>query len=154
MTDDLHAIALTLNVSDLERSVRFYCEALGFAEGKTVERGSEAARTLEMENCQFRMCFLARPDIRLLLIQLEDPLPVYERPQTPANQLGPIMMSFSCPDPSATGKAITELGGKMIHEGISANGRFNLALVADPDGTRIELNSIPHADVLGVFPAK
>ena len=151
ITGEMHSIAWALIVSDLRRSSRFYCEGLGFREGQTVQRGDEAARTLELESCRFQMQFISRPDMRLNLIRFEEPEAIGDGVRKSALTLGPLLMSFTCPDPVGASERLVKLGGTLIHKGVSASGRFDIATVADPDGFRVELNSAPFEQVLTMF---
>ncbi len=140
---DIHAIGWLLAVSDMERSTRFYCEGLGFGVGQTAERGDEAAGTLELDSCKFQLRFLARPDARLMLMQLLEPSPLGDKARKSARELGPLSMSFTCPSPAETAARLAALGGTLVHHGRTASGKADLSLVTDPDGFRVELVSAP-----------
>jgi len=150
--DDIHAIGWILIVSDLGRSVTFYRDGLGFKEGQTVQRGSEAAHNLQLESCKFKMCFLARPDFRLNLIEFAEPEAIGDGSRRPTQSLGPLQMAFSCADQDAVSARLVALGGTLVHSGMSASGKSRLVTVADPDGFRIELNSASMADIRTMFP--
>ena len=53
--------------SDLERSTRFYVDALGFREVFTMELGPEVAPTMEVDG-RFHSRMLARDELRLELL--------------------------------------------------------------------------------------
>ena len=59
-------------VSDLERSLRFYCEALGFGAAESHVVGDEFGRLMELEGVSLRSQFVRREAlaIELLAVQL------------------------------------------------------------------------------------
>ena len=150
-TGEMHSIALTLVVSDLQKSTRFYCEGLGFSEGETLERGDEAAATLELASCKFSMRFLARADTRLMLIKFHEPAASGDGSRKPSTSLGPLLISFTCPDPRSVAAKLVGLGGELVRDGASANGKSALCVVTDPDGFRVEINSVPINNILELF---
>lgn len=137
--DDLGFIALSLIVSDLERSSRFYCEGLGFEAGLTKDRGNQVADTLELPTCQLRMRYLGRPDIRVELVQFSEPVTVGQPTRKPSNHLGLQAFSFVCDDADASAAKLVELGGSYVLSGKAGGGRYDMVMVTDPDGLRIQL---------------
>ena len=63
-----------ITVSDLERSVAFYRDALGFTPAETSEgSGEEISRALGLENVRVRLATVVRNDCLLELIEFASP---------------------------------------------------------------------------------
>ena len=123
-------------VTDLDRSVRFYCELLGFREKRrTAVPDGPTARLLSIE-----------PPVGLTAVYLEKDgavleLLAFDRPGNPArrhrpfNEPGLTHMSF-CVDDLARARSETErLGGEVM----AGTDLGAVILVRDPDGQVIEL---------------
>jgi catechol 2,3-dioxygenase-like lactoylglutathione lyase family enzyme len=148
----IQAIALCLMVRDLEKTTRFYCEGLGFVPGKTVERGSEVAPNLELPDCKLRLRFLQRADARLELVELLEPLAQGDGRRRPGDSIGPFMWGFRCHDLRATADTLVRLGGTFVRQGkAGADQNYDLIMVTDPDGFRVELFSMPMALIEPLF---
>jgi glyoxylase I family protein len=137
------AINWTLTVSDLERSTRFYCDGLGFAQGKSAERGDEVAPIMELPSCKVKIRYLDRSDTRLQLVEFLEPAVIGSGERKPSNQLGPHMLAFACDDPKSVAADLVQLGGEQVLNAKASGGRFDMYVVTDPDGFRIELVSAP-----------
>lgn len=136
----------TICVADLEVSVRFYCEGLGFTEGRPhaidIAPGSELSKAYDLpEGGKIRGRFISRPDVKFLLICFDEPGAVGGRDRKPTNQIGPRSMIFTCSSPKALAIHLETLGGKMVHE--KDNGTFDAVLVIDPDGFSLQLEDLP-----------
>jgi|SRR3974390_1368989 len=145
--DDLHAAAWTVCVSNLDVSTRFYCEGLGFKEGKTntnvIEAGSDMAKAFGIPKGKSSGRFLSRGDIVLELVYFEEPKAIGDRKPRPTNTLGPRSLIFSTPNAKAIGARLEQLGGKITH--LTEAPPFDSLFVADPDGFVIQLVSLPHS---------
>jgi lactoylglutathione lyase len=75
-------------VSDLERSLRFYCEALGFVPAESHEIGSEFARLMELDRVALHSQFLRREEVAIELLGFTEPSPLGDPVRRPINQLG------------------------------------------------------------------
>ena len=56
-----HLSHVGICVSDLERSIRFYCEGLGFEQAESFTVGDEFAALMEMDSVHLTSQFLRRP---------------------------------------------------------------------------------------------
>jgi lactoylglutathione lyase len=134
-----------LCVSDLDRSIRFYTEGLGYELLERHETGDEVAGLCEITmSPPIKMFaqFMAKDGVKLELIHWEAP-GVFGEPSQSRNQLGLTHLSYEVTDLPAVETRLVSLGAKLI-EGTRTRvdtGRYRIDLVflADPDGTRIEL---------------
>jgi catechol 2,3-dioxygenase-like lactoylglutathione lyase family enzyme len=128
-------------VSDLERSLRFYREGLGFREVGALDIGGEPSATLlELPDVALRARYLERDGVRIELLH-------YPRPGAtgggarPMNALGLTHLSFRVSDLDAALARLLALGGVALDHTRVANAALGMQAVflTDPDGTRIEL---------------
>jgi glyoxylase I family protein len=129
-------------VSDLERSLRFYCDVLGCKEVGRLEMDGGAADTLNgMEGVKVRAIYLERDGWRLELIAFPEPGWVGPREPRPMNQLGLTHLSFRVADLEAVCARLEAAGGGLLPETrIGGPDRPTHVIMAhDPDGIRLEL---------------
>jgi lactoylglutathione lyase len=126
-------------VSDLEGSLRFYCEGLGFSPAETHAIGNEFADTLEVPpEVVLTSQFIRREGLAIELLHYESP-GTHGRPSDSRNQLGITHLSFLVDDLDAAERWLVQCGGRVI-EGTRTTGEgIRLLFLADPDGTRVEL---------------
>jgi catechol 2,3-dioxygenase-like lactoylglutathione lyase family enzyme len=133
---------LGLCVADLERSLRFYGEGLGFREVGALDLSGEPSATLlELPGVALRARFLERDGARLELLHYPQPGCTGSALPRPMNALGFTHLSFRVADLDAAVARLERLGGRALaHTGV-ANERLGLRAVflTDPDGARIEL---------------
>jgi catechol 2,3-dioxygenase-like lactoylglutathione lyase family enzyme len=135
-----------LCVSDLERSMRFYCDGLGFERSdgydldSSVVAGLDAA--LEVPGpAVLRSQMIVLDGLRLELLHYTSPA-VEGRPSSHRNQLGLTHLSFWVDDLEATADRLVECGGTLMADTRQSPG-VELVFLADPDGTRVELMEQP-----------
>lgn len=130
-------------VSDLDRSLRFYCGALGFVPAESHEIGSEFARLMELDEVSVRSQFIRREGVAIELLAFAEPAPVGSTERRPINQLGLTHLSFRVDDLEGTAARIGELGGSVLahtRTGLDVAGtHLDFVYCSDPDGVRIEL---------------
>ena len=129
-------------MSDLERSLRFYCEGLGFerAEGYDLDdtmlpgldRALEVAGPVRM-----RSQMITHGDLKIELLHFASPLPT-GTPAVRRNELGFTHVSFIVDDLEGGVAHLVALGGRRLPETRAVLG-YDVIFVADPDGTRVEL---------------
>jgi catechol 2,3-dioxygenase-like lactoylglutathione lyase family enzyme len=126
-------------VSDLERSLRFYCDGLGFSPAEAHAIGNEFADTLEVpRDVALTSQFIRREGISIELLHYGSP-GTHGRPSESRNQLGLTHLSFFVDDIGAAERRLVEAGGRVV-ESTRTNGEgIRLLFLADPDGTRVEL---------------
>jgi catechol 2,3-dioxygenase-like lactoylglutathione lyase family enzyme len=133
-------------VSDLERSRRFYRDALGFKEVARLQTSSPPTRQLlQMKQVDLHALFLERDGLRIELLYYPTPgCTAGERPR-PMNQLGLTHLAIRVDDLDATIAALARAGARPIEGTAIDNPEFQAraAMVLDPDGMRLELIQAP-----------
>jgi catechol 2,3-dioxygenase-like lactoylglutathione lyase family enzyme len=133
-------------VSDLERSRRFYRDALGFKEVAKLQTSSPPThKLLQMADVDLHALFLERDGLRIELLYYPRPgASAGERPR-PMNQLGLTHMAIRVDDLDATIAALRRAGAGFIEGTVIDNPEFQAraAMVLDPDGMRLELIQAP-----------
>jgi catechol 2,3-dioxygenase-like lactoylglutathione lyase family enzyme len=125
-----------LCVADLERSRRFYRDALGFLEARTLQPPDGVCSTLLQVELPVGLTavYLTRGDFTLELLH-------YERPGNPASRNRPMTepglthLSLTTDDLPGTLAAVTQFGGEVLADtdvGVAV-------MVRDPDGQLLEL---------------
>lgn len=135
-----------LCVSDLNRSLRFYRDGLGFRRLSALEvEGASADRLLQIEGVKLRAVYLERDGTRIELLQFASPGHRGDGGAQPMNRLGLTHLSFRVRDLDATLAGIEEAGGRVLpHTRVDLPGASSAAVfVTDPDGIRIELVEAP-----------
>ena len=79
---------LGICVSDLDRSLRFYCEGLGFEEVASHHVGGEFAALMEVEGVELESRMLSRDGVTIELLGYAAPGTTGEATRRPMNQLG------------------------------------------------------------------
>src|SRR5262245_5615175 len=137
---------LGICVASLERSLRFYCDGLGFEKAETHAVGNEYRAALEVEGeVDLLSHFVRQGGLALELLAYRSP-GVVGRPSARRNQLGPTHLSFIVADVDAAARHLVACGGTLLPETRTGRGdpaAVQIVFVADPDGVRIELISNP-----------
>lgn len=130
-------------VSDLDRSVRFYCDGLGFELAEQHHIGPEFAPLMELDDVEMTSQFIRKGDTAIELLAFRVPAPEGERARRSMNMLGLTHLSFRVRDLPGTAKRLRDLGGLVV-EGTRTT--FDLdgtvldfVYCTDPDGIRVEL---------------
>jgi lactoylglutathione lyase len=130
-------------VSDLERSVRFYCEALGFEKAESHAIGSEFAQLMDFPDVTVTSQFLRKGMAAMELLAFSDPAPFGDRERRAVNQLGLTHLSFRVGDVEAVAAKVVELGGAIVESSrttLDFGGTpLQFIYCTDPDGVRVEL---------------
>jgi lactoylglutathione lyase len=131
-----------LCVTDLDRSLRFYCEGLGFEAAERYELDSKEAvgldLALEVEgHVQVTSQFIRSGGMAIELLGYASPAPS-GRPSPSRGLLGLTHLSFYVDDRDAAAAHLVSLGGTVLEETRTSPG-IDLVFLTDPDGVRIEL---------------
>ena len=130
-------------VSDLERSLRFYCEALGFEKAESHAIGPEFARLMDLHDVAVTSQFIRRGPTAIELLAFSVPTPLGPGERRPVHQLGLTHLSFRVHDVAAVAARMVELGGSVVESSrtvIDFGGTpLEFVYCADPDGVRVEL---------------
>jgi catechol 2,3-dioxygenase-like lactoylglutathione lyase family enzyme len=142
----IHRLAhVGICVSDLERSLRFYRDGLGFRETGALDLAGEPSATLlELPGVALRARYLERDGARIELLY-------YPRPGAtgggarPMNALGLTHLSFRVAELDVCLERLVALGGKALAHTRVVNAGLGMQAIflTDPDGTRIELVAGP-----------
>jgi catechol 2,3-dioxygenase-like lactoylglutathione lyase family enzyme len=128
-----------LCVRDLPRTLRFWCDGLGFAVAERFEVGDEFGAALEVEgrvDCTSQ--FIRKDALAIELLAYRSP-GAFGAPSTRRNQLGLTHLSLYVDDVSAAVQHLVACGGKLLPATHAENDAVELTFVEDPDGVRVEL---------------
>jgi catechol 2,3-dioxygenase-like lactoylglutathione lyase family enzyme len=137
---------LGICVRDLERSIAFYRDVLGFRPLTQVDvRGTEADRLLRLPNVEQRTVFLERDGVRLALFAYRQPSAVGDGEPRAMNAVGFAALMLRVDDVDAMVAQCRERGVRVLDDTRTDYPayRSKLVFVCDPDGTLIELVEIP-----------
>jgi lactoylglutathione lyase len=135
-----------LCVTNVERSLRFYCEGLGFERAERYDLDESMfdglGRALEVEApVRLQSQMITRGQWKIELLGWEQPSAV-GTPSQYRNALGFTHLSLDVDDVDSVAQRLAALGGTVL-ESTRARLGFEVLFVADPDGTRIELMAAP-----------
>jgi lactoylglutathione lyase len=130
-------------VTDLDRSLRFWCEGLGFETTMVPPVGSEWSDALEIGGeVEFTAHFIKKGGFEFELLHYRTPAP-HGSPSASRKQLGFTHLAMNVEDLDAAIAHVVAHGGTLIESTRtrfeSPDGVTELAFVADPDGVRVEL---------------
>ena len=138
---------LGICVSNLERSVRFYCEGLGFEEVASHQVGGEFAALMEVEGVELESRMLSRDGVTIELLGYLAPGTSGDGTRRPMNQLGLTHLSLRVGDVDGLAATIEALGGTVLPATRTTfdlpDARLDFLYCTDPDGVRIELMDLP-----------
>jgi catechol 2,3-dioxygenase-like lactoylglutathione lyase family enzyme len=129
-------------VSNLERSLRFYCEGLGFEPGDRFDLDSTELpgleRALEVRtDVVLASQMIERDGVRIELLQFREP-GVVGSPSSRRNQLGLTHLCFYVDNVDTAAERMLDFGAVVLDETRSSPGT-DIVFLMDPDGVRIEL---------------
>ena len=137
-------------VSDLGRSLRFYCDGLGFETAERYELDSASLpgleRSLEVrDDVVLTSQLIVRDGLRIELLKFHEP-GVVGAPSQRRNQLGLTHLCFYVDNVDSAAERMLEHGGLVLDQTRSNLGT-DIVFLMDPDGVRIELmrGVPPHA---------
>jgi catechol 2,3-dioxygenase-like lactoylglutathione lyase family enzyme len=129
-----------LCVSDLDRSLRFYTEGLGFEVQEQIAGDDSFAALAEVEPpAQLTAQFIAKDGVRIELLAWAVP-GVQGSPSPSRNQVGLTHLAMTVDDIEAVAARLVSLGATVIERTRTQfSEEIKLLVVKDPDGTRVEL---------------
>jgi lactoylglutathione lyase len=134
-------------VSDLERSLRFYCEGLGFELAASHQVGEEFAALMEVPGVRLESRMITRDGVTVELLGFTEPGTTGDGGRRPMNQLGLTHFSLRVDDVEAVAAAIVALGGSVVGGTRTTfelgGAALDFVYCTDPDGVRIELMHLP-----------
>jgi lactoylglutathione lyase len=138
---------LGICVSDLDRSVRFYCEGLGFEQVASHRVGEEFAALMEVDGVELESRMLARDGVTIELLGYRTPETTGDGRRRPMNQLGLTHLSLRVDDVDGVASTIEAFGGTVVRPTRTTfdldTVRLDFLYCTDPDGVRIELMDLP-----------
>ncbi len=128
-------------VSDLDRSIAFYRDALGFEPAGDLRVEGEPSDTLlGLRDVRLNACYLERDGWRIELLHYESPASPPRAPQRAMNDLHFTHLSVSVGDLDESVERIVAAGGSVDADTrIEVGGAPVAVFVRDPDGLPIEL---------------
>jgi catechol 2,3-dioxygenase-like lactoylglutathione lyase family enzyme len=131
-----------LCVRSLERSMRFYCDGLGFEAAERYELDSTALpgldRALEARSDVVMVSqMIERDGLRIELLEFSEP-GVVGSPSPRRNQLGFTHLCMYVADVDAAAERLIEYGALVLDQTRASVGA-EILFVMDPDGVRVEL---------------
>jgi len=134
-----------LCVSDLQRSLAFYREILGFRFLSEIEvAGDIPSKLLRIDGVELRAVYLERDGARLELLSYTAPGHCGDGSSRPMNQLGLTHLSFRVDDLAAFCEGLAQQGIQIIEASrIDIPPIAAAVFITDPDGTLIELVQSP-----------
>jgi catechol 2,3-dioxygenase-like lactoylglutathione lyase family enzyme len=133
-------------VRDLDRSMRFFCEGLGFDKAETFEVGADFGAALEVEGeVTVTSQFIRKGPIAIELLHYQSP-GEFGSPSERRNQVGLTHLSFVVDDVDAAAAHLVACGGTVLPATYFGQGdatNIQILFLADPDGVRVELMRYP-----------
>lgn len=140
MSDDLAVTPLhvAICVSDYERAVRFYRDALGYTMRTEREGAADHDPALGLNGVKFREGFMVLGNTMLALMAFETSTTLPARDYA-FNRLGFTQMAFGVPDIDEAAPRVIAHGGQVLEHTRITVPQATLLGFTDPDGTRLEL---------------
>jgi catechol 2,3-dioxygenase-like lactoylglutathione lyase family enzyme len=133
-------------VSDCERSLRFYCDGLGFRRVRELEvKGEPSDTLLRLRDVELRAVYLVRDGVCIELLHYASPGYVGDGRARAMNALGLTHLSLAVEDLGAAAARLEAAGGRVLGEtriDVPASGTRAI-FATDPDGTLVELVQQP-----------
>jgi lactoylglutathione lyase len=129
-------------VRDLERSIRFYRDGLGFEEAGRLEiEGEPTATLVEVPGMELHAVYLDRDGMRIELLHYPKPGTVGAAQARPMNQPGLTHLAFRVESIDDAISLLEPLGAGIlthtrVHDDVYD---ADIIYLTDPDGTRLEL---------------
>ncbi|HEU4428303.1 MAG TPA: VOC family protein [Myxococcota bacterium] len=128
-----------LCVRDLDRSLRFWCDGLGFERAERFAVGDEFGAALEVEgrvDCVSQ--FIRKDGLAIELLAYRSPGAIGAA-SLRRNQVGFTHFSLYVDDLAGAVQRLVACGGKLLPATRTQNDALELLFVEDPDGVRVEL---------------
>lgn len=137
---DVRISHIGLCTSDLEHSLRFYTEALGFVLDRSIDDiGSPYDSLMELPGVRCRVHYVKCGAVTMELIGYPGIGVTGSAERRPMNQLGFTHMTLLVDDIDAAVERVVKYGGQ-VHPETAIDSPFGpMVFCTDPDGTRIEL---------------
>jgi catechol 2,3-dioxygenase-like lactoylglutathione lyase family enzyme len=145
--DGLYLSHVGLCVTDLDRSLRFYVEGLGFEPVASHTVGPEFGALMEVDGVRVASHLVRRDGVTLELLHFLHPGPGEPGSRRPLTRPGFTHLSLRVTDLEGTAARIAALGGEVVAGTRTTfdlgEARLDFVYCTDPDGTRVELMDLP-----------
>jgi len=152
-TPGIKAIGHTgMCVADLDVSVRFWTQALGFEVIRAWDFGEAWGRVNEVEDARMRVNVLRRGHVTVEMVEFTSPGHVGSTERAPANQVGLTHLAVWVDDLDLAAQRIVDHGGAIVESTRTVfdhpkfTGRW--LCCTDPNGVRLELVEYPAGEDL------
>ncbi len=136
---------LGICVSDLDRSMRFYCDGLGFTPGVRHTVGRDFAALMELDDVSLESQFIHHGEVAIELLHYLVPDAHGPRERRSLTQYGLTHLNLRVDDVDDAAARVRDHGGQ-VHEHTRTTfpgGTLDFVYCSDPDGVRIELMRLP-----------
>ena len=133
-------------VRDLERSIRFYRDGLGFVEKSRLHvDDAPTAQLMGIPGVVLDAVYMDRDGVRIELLAYPKPGTVGPATARPMNQPGLTHFAVRVRNRDAMIEKLVALGGALVPNSQVQNDTFQakICYVTDPDGTRLEILEVP-----------
>ena len=136
-------------VSDIDASLRFYCEGLGFEKAETWTIGSDYARLMELPDVTLTSQFIRKDGFAIELLCYVEPDTLGDGERRAVNKLGFTHLNLRVDDVDVVAERLRSLGGTVLDHTRTTFGEvggadtLDFVYCTDPDGTRVELMRLP-----------
>ncbi len=139
-SNDIAILHVGICCSDLDRSLAFYTEALGFSHERDIgEIGAPFDVLIDIPGAKFYAHQLKSGNTMIELVgYLNHEVSGSSKPR-PMNQIGFTHMTLTVGDLAATTAKIKSLGGQVLENTHTDSDFGSIVFCTDPDGVRIEL---------------
>ena len=139
---------LGICVSDMDRSIRFYCDGLGFTTGARHRIGDEFATLMELDEVALESQFIHHGSLAIELLFYVTPAHHGSAERRSLTQLGLTHLNLKVDDVDAVAERIRAHGGHVHDETRTTfpgddGPVMDFVYCSDPDGVRIELMRLP-----------
>ena len=126
--------------SNLEQSLKFYTEALGFVLDRSIDEiGAPFDQLTELPGIPCRVHYVKSGAVTIELIGYPGNKVVGSNQRRPMNQLGFTHMTLIVSDIDAVVERVVKLGGQ-VHRETKIDSQYGpIVFCTDPDGVRVEL---------------
>lgn len=133
---------VALCVSDLAKSMDFYCNVFGFEIAELFEVGDEVSTLIGVDPpISIRSQFIRLDQMAIDLMQFSQPRPSAPEHRTVAT-IGMVNFAFRVSSLTATCEKIIQWGGAIDQDRLFSNENGMFQYCRDPDGNRIEIMSL------------
>ncbi len=142
----LYPMHVGIYVRDLELSIRFYRDGLGFVEAGRLEISDEPTATLlEIPDAELQAVYLERDGLRIELLHYPSPGTVGSPEPRAMNRLVLTHLAVRVESLDDAIAKLTPLGGTALEQTRVRNDEFDAdhISITEPDGTRIECVETP-----------